>query len=115
MNKISQPTVTEQRLAKRVNLDKLATMSIDQQLFTVRIINISETGLGVISAQPNELQKNIQTEIELLLSKQPVHLTLQGKIIHTTKVQNQYLLSIELCKLSEYSRRTISHYVAQHS
>ncbi|WP_044407500.1 PilZ domain-containing protein [Thiomicrospira microaerophila] len=104
----------DKRRAKRANLDKQATMLIEQKQLSVRVVNISTIGLGIISPIQLEAQTYIAIRLELLLNNQQIPLHLAGHVVHTTAVQTQFLVGIELDKPSEYCQRIIHQYVTQH-
>jgi c-di-GMP-binding flagellar brake protein YcgR len=109
----SKARTSELRYAKRANVDKPASLIFNQQVFSVRVINISITGVGILYQHALLPQEQITLKIELNLHGQVFNLNLKGKIVHTTQVQTQFLIGIEFYELSDYSKRIINQYVNQ--
>lgn len=104
----------EKRAAKRANLDKPATMIVNKAETTVRIVNISTTGLGLICTK-NLMPKTLaEIDLNLYFYNELTHLKLTAIVVHSTPVQEQFLIGLSLCDLNPFSFRVIHQFVEMH-
>lgn len=108
----SQNKNSDKRAAKRVNLDKHIIIQVNQQPLQARILNISVSGIGILchtDLPPNTI---IHANVELSLHNHTTTLKLDGKVVHSTAVHDQYLVGIALCDLTAYRQAIIEQFVA---
>ncbi|UQB42836.1 PilZ domain-containing protein [Thiomicrospira microaerophila] len=107
-------TGAEKRAAKRANLDKPATMRVNETETTVRIVNISTTGLGLISTEHLTPKSLAEINLNLYFYNELTHLKLTAIVVHSTPVQEQFLIGLSLCDLNPFSFRVINQFVELH-
>lgn len=87
-------------------------LQVNQQTIQARILNISVTGIGILCHTTLSPNTTIHTHAELTLHNQTTSVKLEGKVVHSTAVHDQYLIGIELCNLTAYRQGIIEQYVA---
>ncbi|WFE68044.1 PilZ domain-containing protein [Thiomicrospira sp. R3] len=96
---------------KRANLDKPATLIVHTTLTPIRVVNISTTGVGVISSQNLPPKTITAIRLSLYFYNELTELTLQAKVVHSTPVQHDYLVGLALFDVNPFTLRVINQFV----
>lgn len=113
---MSQPNPTssnnrENRQAERVSTDRPVQLTHDSQKHQAKMINLSITGLGILSNFKLDDSQNIQIDFELPFYDDYTSVKLQGTVIHCTPVRGQYLLGVALNNLNKHQTLVMENFI----
>lgn len=103
----------DQRQHERINVDIPIKLDDGQTCQTLKIINISLGGLGLLSRQALEPGKIYQVTFDIYFSNDYTSLSTQARSIHNLTVRRQYINGLQFEKLSTHQKFVIATFIQQ--
>lgn len=101
----------ENRQAERVSTDRPVKLTHENQNHMAKMINLSTTGIGILSNLKCEDSQNIQIDFELPFYGDFTALKLEGTVVHCTPVRGQYLLGVTLNSLNKHQTLVVQNFI----
>lgn len=95
----------------RVSTDRLVQLSNDNFKHQARMINISTTGIGILSNFEVKESENLQMSFELPFYDDFSTLKIEGTVKHCTPVRGQFLLGVAINSLSNHQTRVMEGFI----
>lgn len=92
----------DQRCSDRTTVTLPAELITSEETRTVKIVDISSCGIGVICSQPINISDDVSLKFALPGYAQNNTLSVQVKVIHTTNIRNQQLIGLSLSNPSQH-------------
>lgn len=102
-----------QRNTDRISVSKSITFLHRKAQEKGKMINLSMYGSGFISNKALEIGETIDIKFSLPTSNINSELELQGKVIHSDKVKQQYLIGLKFTEVSSPYKMAIQEFMSK--
>ena len=105
----------EQRCEERISINRKALLDTELEEYQVKMIDISSSGMGIIS--PKNLQDNALLKIifDLPGYEQNSKIKTQAQVIHSTQVNQSFLIGLSFVHLNQHSQLVIKEFSNFHN
>lgn len=92
----------EQRCLDRTAVTLSAELKTLSAITTVKIVDISKCGIGLLASQPLSIGEEVSLNFTLPSYAQNNAVSIHAKVIHITTVRNKYLIGLTTLHLSQH-------------
>lgn len=99
------------RKDKRVAVDRPIKVTYQQEIHTSKMINLSVSGLGLISHLAFKDQSQIEVHFKVPFYNELSQIKLNAQVVHCTPVRGQYHIGLKFHQVSPHQQKVISNYI----
>ena len=82
--------------------------------YNLKMVDISTCGLGLLSSKPLNTEHPVEIQFTLPTYNNTANIQITGKIVHNTRVNQQYLLGIEFQNLTAHDLLVLKEFFIYH-
>ncbi|WEJ63087.1 PilZ domain-containing protein [Thiomicrorhabdus lithotrophica] len=106
-----KPTkLTDSRCSERISINRTVEINNGSHPISIKMVNISNCGFGALASQVFQNGEILKVEFSLPGYEQNSKISLNAQVIHSTKVNNNFLIGLSFQDLTPHQKLVIKEF-----
>ena len=102
--------LTDSRCSERVSVNRTVTINNQTAPISLKMVNISNCGFGALGSKPYQNGEILQVQFSLPGYEQHSKISLNAQVVHSTKVNNHFLIGLSFQELTPHDLLVIKEF-----
>ncbi|MEA1989374.1 MAG: PilZ domain-containing protein [Pseudomonadota bacterium] len=106
--------LTDSRCSARISVNRTVEINNDSQPVSMKMVNISNCGFGILGSKAFQNGKILKVHFSLPGYEQNSKIKLNAQVIHSTRVNNNFLIGLTFQDLTPHEQLVIKEFANFH-
>lgn len=102
--------LTDNRCSERISVNRTLEINNDSQPISMKMVNISNCGFGALGSQAFQNGEILKVQFSLPGYEQNSTISLNAKVVHSTHVNNNFLIGLSFQNLTPHEQLVIKEF-----
>jgi len=111
---MKQIKLTDNRCSERISVNRTVEINNESQPISMKMVNISNCGFGALGSKAFQNGEILRVNFLLPGYEQNSKISLNAQVIHSTRVNNSFLIGLSFQDLTQHEQLVIKEFANFH-